>query len=140
MMVESDLKSFLQTIMAWAFPLFALVAAIISFTAVRVSSRVVVLGIGFLLMGAASAGRQFVTQFLLLPVAGPPDFPTIDVYFTILAGASLVAWIVIIVGLALVFADLRQRLSRASYGPPPPGREEPRPWQPRQEGRQDIQQ
>jgi hypothetical protein len=139
-MVESDLKSMLQTLMGWGFPLLALAAAIICFTAVRVSSRVIVLGIGFLLMGAASAGRQLVTQFLLRPVAGPSDFPTIDLYFTILAGASLVAWIVIIVGLALVFSDLRHRLARASYGPPPPGREEPRPWQPRQEGRQDIQQ
>jgi hypothetical protein len=134
-----NVKDLLQTSLPWLFPIFQLAAAVICFTAIRASSRVVVLGIGFLFAAVAAVGNRLVFHFLVQATDGPRDFEKIGQYNMILAGVGLVAWVIIIVGLALVFADVRRRLdSRAGYGPPR-DRDDSRPWRPRQEGSHDIQ-
>jgi hypothetical protein len=139
-----DLKNLLQEGMLWILPLLAFLAAVICFSASRVSGRVSLLGVGFLLEALAGLGNRLVFRFM---VRGPgaPDFKTLDLIFLVLLVVHLLGSVLIVVGLATLFGDVRRRLSRSAdrddYGPPPRPRpaDEDHPWRDRPEGSRDIQ-
>jgi hypothetical protein len=143
MVTTADFKETLQTGMGWLFPALYLAAAIICFTASRVSSRVSLLGIGFLLQALAGLANRLVFYFLVRS-SNRPDFETIGLIQLGLGILNLIALLLVVLGLILFFVDVRQRLSRAGprddYGPPRSREpDEDRPWRARQDGSLDIQ-
>ena len=143
-LMNEGLTNKLHDALGWVFPCLALGSAIVCFSTARVSTRMPLLAIGFLLEGIAGFGNRFIVQFMLRKMTVSMDYENIELYFLLLSLLHFIAAILILLGLVLVFADIRRRLARASdrddYGPSPHSREpeDDRPRRGRQDGGRDI--
>ena len=132
------------------FSLFTGVCAVLCFVHRRLSSRLMLLGAGFLLqciVGLVTRLGVFaLTYFERIGAFGGPLSPGLKEFFIIMpVGGYILAFTLIVVGLSLSLGDIARRMRRLEYEPGEPrsriGAEEAREArQPRKEGSHDIQQ
>jgi hypothetical protein len=109
-----------------------LLAGIICLVYAPVSSRLVLAGIGFLGRVGVFAVREVLLQFLGLGLGwGEDNFDLLQGLVTLV---DLMFGILVVVGLALAFADVQRQLRAAGRWRPPSEEEDDRPaWQRRGE-------
>jgi hypothetical protein len=113
-------------VLGWVPLLCILGAALVCFTHLQISRRMVLLLVGFLGLGVADIGSRVLQELQRQPnKPADADFGT---YYSIVFVVRVACWIVVVTGLALVFADLRDRVEPASHSQREDGGEKKAPW------------
>jgi hypothetical protein len=143
MTTAPDIMQLVNLAVGLMLPLLSGVCAVLCFVHRRLSSRLMLLGAGFLLeciIGLVNRLGVFAFNYFIGPSLGV----RFDVFFFVMLVGYVLAFTLIVMGLALSLGDIARRMRRMEYEAGDPrsrfGAEDPRePWQPRTEGSRDIQ-